>query len=150
MIFRLLIVLVACLAILLVAQTPRAPAHPNPKGWSASTNPLHVICKAVGKCKDPVPRPGPAQPCTPANDGAIEIVWDPRLQVYVTWECRCTPQCHWRRLDITHAVGLPWAPPHKRVVMDAMRACKSIVCERVWVAHFYPTQWIFGKAAVWW
>ena len=108
---------------------------------------FHIICKALGKCKDPVPRVGPKQACTPANDGAVEIVWDNRLEVYVTWECRCGPDpgCHWYRQDITHSKGLPWAPPHKRVVMDAMRACKSIVCKKVWVPHFYPTQWIFGK-----
>lgn len=119
---------IAALALLIAA--PAAEAHNV--GWS-----IHkALCKVkVKKCVDPAPRPGPQTKCTASRVGDIEVIWDARLGAYVEWQCTSDG---WRRVRIVPAQSLPWDPPQPRKVFDSHRACKAIVCKRVWVTTRVP------------
>lgn len=115
-------------------------ADAHPVGWS-----IHkALCKvSIGKCTDPPPKPGPQTPCPgEVQVGTIETIWDARLGAYVEWICTADG---WRRHRIVPAVSLPWEPPNPVPVLDSHRACKSIVCKRIWVKHYFAVRWVFGQ-----
>lgn len=126
-------------------------AHPLPPRASGVPG-LHLICKAVGKCTDSVPRP--LEPCTHGDDGLQKELYDPYLDTYVTWECHCPifwdeRDCGWRRISLSHHWNLsPVSDVHRRWVRDRMRRCPSIVCKTVWVRHYWPTLYALGGRRV--
>lgn len=131
-------VLVTLFAAALLAGVGAQEATAHSVGW-----PIHkALCKVGLKCRDVPPRPGPQTDCTDANRGEIRRIWDERLGAYVEWECT---ENGWRRVRIVPAESVPWAPPERRTVYDWHRACKSIVCGRIRVTHYYPTRWLLGR-----
>ena len=134
--FRLLCLVGTLAAIWLVSATSTAEAGGHwHRIWSA----------AWGEMRDPPPfyDPSPNEPCGPNTVGKVVKVFDKRLGGFVKWRCfrRDDGSYAWHRLPGVHeATYTPfWQAQPRRIVFDWHRACKSIVCLKIGVAHNYPT-----------